>query len=123
MAINYIKNAPNNNVIVHMDATGSILLTGNDSVSNVASPGEYVIGTTVRQVWAGSGSAATWTVAKGNSTVNAVIGVFDSTGWYDFAGNGASINIEEEGESLYLTLSAGTGYCMVDLKKILGNAP
>lgn len=120
MAISYLKNQSNGSVVVHADATGSIVLVGNSTVSNVASPGEYVIGTTVRQVWAGSVSPNIWTVTKGNTTVNSVIGVWDSTGWYDYAGNGAAINIAEDGTNLYFTLSGGTGYIMIDLKKIVG---
>lgn len=118
MAITYLKNAANLNVVVHADATGSIILTGNDSVSNIASPGETIIGSTIRQVWAGSNNL--WTVSKGNSTVNAIIGHWDSTGWYDYAGNGCAINIEEGGENLYFTLGGGSGYIMLDIKKITG---
>jgi hypothetical protein len=123
MAINYVKNQPNGSVIIHADATGSVILTGNSTVSNVALAGEYVIGSTIRQVWAGSVSPNIWTVTKGNSTVNSTILVLDSTGWYDFAGSGGSINIAEAGETLYLTLSGGTGYIMLDVKKIVGPSP
>lgn len=123
MAVNFIKKAPNNNIIVHSDATGSIVLVGNDSVSNAATSGEYVIGSAIRSIWAGSVSPNIWTVTKGDGSSNSVIAVLDSTGWYDYAGAGASINVEEAGTNLYFTLSGGTGYIMIDIKKILGNAP
>ena len=122
MAISYLKNAVNNNVVVHADATGSIVLTGNDSVSNIASPGETVIGSTIKQVWFGSisGASGYWLVEKGNATVNSVIGMYDSTAWIDYAGNGCALNIEEEGDNLYFTLTGAAGYIMFDIKKVTG---
>ena len=91
MAISYLKNAVNNNVVVHSDATGSIVLTGNDSVSNIASPGETVIGSTIKQVWFGSISGA-------------------SGYWL----------ISEAGDNLYFTLTGAAGYIMFDIKKVTG---
>jgi hypothetical protein len=122
MAISYLKNAVNNNVVVHSDATGSIVLTGNAAVSNIAMPGEIVIGTTIKQVWFGSisGASGYWLVSKGNSTVNTVIGMYDSTAWIDYAGNGCALNISEAGENLYFTLTGAAGYIMFDIKKVTG---
>lgn len=127
MTISILKNASNGSVIVHASSNGSIVLTGNDSVSNIAAPGEYVIGSRIKQVWTGSSSGGTayWVISKGNTSANVIAGVYDSTAWIDYAGNGFALNIAEDGESLYFTINGtpATGYVMVELKKVVGPAP
>ena len=123
MAISYLKNAANLNVIVHANASGNVVLTGN--TSDIASPGENVIGTTIKQVWCGSisGGPGYWLLEKGfaNGDGRSTIGVYDSTAWIDYAGNGCAINIDEDAEALFFTLNgSAAGYISIDIKKITG---
>jgi len=127
MPINILSNKPNGSVIIHATEGGTVALTGNDSVSNLASTGEIVVGSSIKQIWTGSssGNGANWIMNKGNSSVNAVIGVYDSTAWIDYAGNGFTLKMSEDAETLYLTLNnatAGEAYLMVEVKKVVGPA-
>lgn len=123
MAVNIINNKANGTVVVHATSTGSVICTGNDSVSNLASTGENVVAAHIRQIWASSLSGAAgnyWELTRGNSSVNTVVAVLDSTAWFDFAGNGQALKLAEDGDNLYLTLTGSAGMCMVELKKEIG---
>jgi len=129
MATNIIKNQVNGAVVIHVTSSSNVIITGNSSVSNVAIGDEYVIGSQIKQVWVGSssGNAAYWVVTKHvNATVNAVVGVYDSTAWIDYAGNGTTLNLLEDAANVQFTLvnaAADEGYIMVELKKVIGPTP
>jgi len=123
VTINYIKKAPNNSVIVHVSGSNTLVCTGIDSVSNLASTGETVSSAAIKQVWCGSSSGAGsyWVVERGNSTVNTVVGVYDSSAWIDYAGNGASLTLHDDGDNVWFTLvGAGDSYLMLEFKKEIG---
>jgi hypothetical protein len=125
MAINILKKAANGSVVVHVTGTGTINCTGNDTISDLASTGEIVTRAKIKQIWTGSssGNGANFVVSRGNSTVNTVVAVYDSTAWIDYAGNGMALNLAEDGAAIYFTLNnatEGQGYLMLELKKEIG---
>lgn len=108
-------------VMVHSTESNSITITGNDSVSNIASTGEIVSGASIRQVWCGCGNDVYWVVERGNSSQNSVIVVVNGTSYIDFTAGGGVPKIEETGEDLYFTLNGtGDGFIQIQLAKQSG---
>jgi len=123
VTINYIKNAANNSVLVHVSGSNTLVCTGDDVTSNLASSGEVVSRAPIKQVWCGSssGTGDYWVVERGNDTVNTVVGVYDSSAWIDYAGNGAALTLHDDGENVWFTLvGAGDSYLMLEFKKEIG---
>lgn len=71
----------------------------------------------IAQVWHGADAGA-WILERGNSTVNSIVGVYDSTGYIQYIQHGEMLNLSSDGESLWLTLvGAANGHIMIDLRK------
>lgn len=117
-----LQNKYQTSVVVHATANASWVITGNNSVSNVAVQDEVLTGASIKQVWCGSasGNGMYWTVTAGNSTVNSIVGVYDSTAWIDYAGTGVLNSAGSTGDNIYVTLNnpaGGDGYIMMELRK------
>lgn len=117
MADSVLKSAANASCILHATSNATFVIAGNNSVSNVASNNEVVDNATIKQVWVGSssGNAAYWTVKRGAN----VVGVFDSTCWIDFAGNGFALNKDKTANVVVELNNAADdeGYIMIEVKK------
>lgn len=96
-------------------SNSSITIAGNNSVSNVAISDEVLSGGSISQVWFGSpsGNAAYWLVKRGSNTV----GIFDSTSYLDFRGNGQALNIDASATLVANLVGATDGFLIIDLKK------
>ncbi len=105
-------------VIIHFAASGSVNVTGNNTVSNLTSNSvEIVLDSSIYQIWYGS-DAGSWQVESGNVTANSVMAVFSGTGHAKFGQAGETIPLFDSGELLYCTLDGSTnGYIMIDLRK------
>lgn len=117
MAIIHNKNnMQQGTVVLHAVANTTWTIAGNSSVSDIAQNDEEVTGCSIMQVWYGSSSGGTayWTVQRGSNTV----GVYDSTGWKDYAGNGASLDIDSTG-TIVVTINGApaTAYIMMKVRK------
>jgi len=108
-----IANRKNLSATLHFTANATIIVSGNNSVSHLAIGDEVLTGASITQVW--HGSQVQWTVKRGANTV----GVFDSTSYVDFAGNGNAINLDSAA-TLVVSLDSSTanGYLMIELQKI-----
>jgi hypothetical protein len=113
-----IANRRNLSATLHFTANATIIVSGNTSVSHLAIGDEVLTGASITQVW--HGSPAQWSVKRGANTV----GVFDSTSYVDFAGNGNAINLDSAA-TLVVSLDSSTanGYLMIELQKIGPFAP
>lgn len=115
MAFSVENNKKNVSFVVHADATTTLTIAGNNSVSNVATGDEILTGASIKQVWFGSpsGNAAYWTVKRGANTIL----VLDSTGWQDFAGNGNMITKDGAGTLVLTLVGAANGSIMIEMQK------
>lgn len=117
MASSILKKSGNNSVILHATSNATFVVAGNNSVSNLASNNEIVSLATIKQVWVGSssGNAAYWVVKRGAN----VVGVYDSTCWIDYAGNGFALNKDATANVVVELHNAAddAGYIMIELKK------
>lgn len=106
-------NRSNISAVVHVTANVTIVVAGNSSVSNIASPGEELTGASITQVWYGVANGGLWRVKRGSNTVL----VLESTGYVDFAGAGASL-IVDPSANIVATLEGTTnGYLMLEVQK------
>lgn len=106
-----IANRKNLSTTVHFVANGTIKIAGNNSVSEIALPGETITGATITQIW--HGSNAHWVVKRGANTV----AVVDSTAYVDFAGCGNSLNLDPTQDLSVELVGTSNGYIMIELQK------
>jgi hypothetical protein len=118
MATTYRKQLGGGKVQIHENANATITVVGNNTVSNLTSNStEVVAAGVITKVWYGA-DAGSWQLRRGNSTVNAVVGVFSGTGRADFDEGGTLLDMSPTGTNLYLTLNgAANGYIIVEMKK------
>lgn len=110
-----LHNRKNLSVTVHAAANLTLTIAGNNSVSDVAIDDEVIVGAAIKQVWWGStAGTGTWIVKRGAN----VAGVYDSTGWHDYAGNGNMNNIDATGTLVLELVGTANGFIMVELQKI-----
>jgi len=117
MPYTIIDNKLNGSVTIHATAnTGTIVVQGNNSVSNVAIGTENVQSLAINQVWAGSpsGNAAYWEIKRGAN----VVMVIDSTCYLDFTGNGRQIKIDATANVTANLIGATAGFLVVDFQKL-----
>lgn len=110
-----VLNRKNLSAVVHLSTNATINVAGNSTTSDIAISNETVTGASITQVWAGCGNGAYWKVTRGSNTVL----VLDSTGWYDFAGSGCAITLNEDDDIVVTLNGDGEGYIMLDLQKKL----
>lgn len=117
MAASILKNSGNGSVILHATSNATFIIAGNNSVSNVATNNEIVSLATIKQVWSGSssGNGAYWVLKRGAN----VVGVYDSTFWKDYAGNGFALNKDSSANVVVELHNAASdeGYIMIEIKK------
>jgi len=108
-----VANRKNLSATLHFTANATITIAGNNSVSHIATGNEVISGAYITQVWHGSRSQ--WIVKRGANTV----GVFDSSSYNDFAGNGNSLVLDPSA-TLVVSLdpSVADGYLMIELQKV-----
>ena len=116
MAFRVIRNS-NSSIVLHAVANSSVVVAGNNSVSNItSSDSDIIVGATVTQIQCGSpsGSNAFWQVIRGAN----VVAVVDSTAYLDFRA-GMPITLDPSANlTVNLNNAAdGQGYIMVELKK------
>lgn len=107
-----IANRKNLSTTIHFVANGTIKIAGNNSVSEIALPGETITGATITQVWHGSQNE--WHVKRGANTV----AIFDSTAYIDFAGCGNALNLDATQDLTVELVGTSNGYIMIELQKI-----
>lgn len=107
-----IKKQPFGTAVIHAVATGTTVIAGNSSVSNVIAGTEVqVIGASIRKaIFSSNGS---WTIARGSNNVFVCVG----TGTVDFAGSGMLLNMDKAA-NIVLTLSGSSvGSIVVEIAK------
>lgn len=121
MAYNIITNRKDKSVVLHFTANDTVVIAGNNSVSNVAIGDEIILGAVIQQVWVGSPDGAHWVIKRANATTNSIVAVYNGTDYIDYAGAGAPINVRSS-DNLRVELNANVnGYIMMELKKIGNN--
>jgi hypothetical protein len=106
-----IANRKNQSVTVHITATGSFVVAGNNTVSNVATGDEIISGATIRRIWWGM-DTGTINVKRGSNNVLQL----NQSGYMDFAGHGGPITLDVAATVAYTIPT--NGFIMIELGKI-----
>lgn len=109
-----LHNRKNLNVVIHCTANATLVIAGNNSVSNVATSDEVLTGASIKQVWWGTDGSGTWLIKRGSNTV----AVYDSTGWHDYAGNGSMLSKDASANVVIQLVGTANGFIMIELQKI-----
>jgi hypothetical protein len=116
MAVSIISNRPGTSVVIHATpANSTLVITGNSSVSNIASPGETLAGAYITQAAWGCAPGAVITIKRDDTPV----AFYDSTGQHEYAGAGMPINIGQSAANLTIEF-ANSDNCFIvfELQKV-----
>lgn len=114
MAVNIISNKKNASVIVHVTSSNATLVVaGNNSVSNVAISTENLSGAHISQIaWGCDGNGHIQILRGAN-----LVAVYDSTGYVDYSGNGLALTTHKEANITINFVGSANGYCLFELQK------
>lgn len=99
--------------VVHLIATGTTIIAGNATVSNVAIPGQNVASASIKKIMCSSNSATgTWTISRGANVVWIASGNF----LYDFQAHGIPLS-QDGSANLVATLAGGNGSIIIEISK------
>lgn len=108
MAVTVISNKPRLSAVFHVaGANASLVVAGNNSVSNVASAGETLTGAYITQASWGCDPNGYIVIKRGSD----IAAVYDSTGQHEYAGCGMPITV---GQSANLSVEfVGSANCFI----------
>jgi hypothetical protein len=108
-------NRKNLSTTVLFTGNSTITIAGNSTVSDIATGDEILTGATITQLWVGSpsGNSSYWTIKRGANTV----AVWDSSGYFDYAGNGNALTIDKTGTLVVELINSTAGTLMIELQK------
>jgi hypothetical protein len=116
MAVSIISNKPRTSVVLHVSGgSATINVTGNNAVSNIASPGETLTGAYITQAAWGIDPNGYIVVKRGTTQV----AVYDSTGQHEYAGAGMPINVGQSEATLAVDfVGTANGFIVFELQKV-----
>lgn len=116
MAVTIVSNRPRTSVVIHAaTANATLVIAGNNSVSNIASPGETLTGAYLTQAAWGCDPSG-YIVIKRDDTP---IAFYDSTGQHEYAGTGMPVNAGQNAANLSIEF-VGSANCFIvfELQKV-----
>jgi hypothetical protein len=115
MAVNIISNKPRTSIALHVASTNATLvIAGNNAVSNIASPGETLTGAYITQAVWGCDPNGYIVIKRGTTPV----AFYDSTGQQEYAGTGMPINVGLADNLLVEFVGSSNCYIMFELQKV-----
>lgn len=108
MAVSIISNKPRTSIVLHVaSANATLVIAGNNAVSNIASPGETLTGAYIKQAVWGCDPNGYIVIKRGTTPV----AFYDSTGQHEYAGTGMPINV---GQAANLSVEfVGSSNCFI----------
>jgi hypothetical protein len=109
MAVTIVSNRPRTAVVIHAaTANATLVVAGNSSVSNIASPGETLTGAYITQAAWGCDPNG-YIVIKRDATP---VAFYDSTGQHEYAGAGMPITAAQTAANLTIEF-VGSSNCFI----------
>lgn len=114
MAYTITSNKKNTSLVIHISAANvNLKVAGNNSVSNLAMSDEILNGAYITQAFWGN---------DGNSHIQilrdtALVGVFDSSGYVDYAGAGMPMSVGQSANLIVNFVGSANAYCILELQK------
>ena len=115
MAVTVIANRPRTSAVFHVTpANTTLVVAGNNSVSNVASAGETLSGAYITQAVWGCDPAGYIIIKRGTTPV----AFYDSTGQHEYAGVGMPINVEQQANISIEFVGSSNCFIMFEVQKV-----
>ena len=115
MAVNVISNRARTSVVLHVaTANATLVIAGNNAVSNVASSDETLTGAYITQAVWGCDPNGYIVIKRGSTPV----AYYDSTGQHDYAGAGMPINVEVSANLSVEFVGSTNCFVMFELQKL-----
>jgi len=89
-------------------------VAGSTPASEIAIGDEQINGVSIRQLFWGCAPSEHIQILRGST----LIGVFDSTAYVDFAGNGIPLTLLPS-SPLTVNFSGSNSYCLIELRKLI----
>jgi hypothetical protein len=125
MAVTITSNKKNTSATIHVSAANTtIQVSGNSTTTNVDSTStclalddEVLSGVYITQIFYGIEPSGTpgYAVLKRGSTV---VGVYDSTGYKDYAGNGMALTVGQSANLSIEFVGTANGYVLLEVQKV-----
>ena len=115
MAVNVISNKPRTSIVLHVASTNATLvIAGNNAVSNIASPGETLSGAYITQAIWGCDPNGYIVIKRGTTPV----AFYDSTGQQEYAGTGMPINVGAAQNLTVDFVGSANSFLLIELQKV-----
>lgn len=113
MAYTILSNKKNSSATIHFNSNSSLVIAGNNSVSNVAVGTEILSGASITQIaWGCDGNGHIQVVRGAN-----VVGIYDSTSYIDYAGNGMSLDLHPTANLVVNFIGSANCSCVIEIQK------
>ena len=122
MAVTITSNKKNTSATIHVSAANTtIKVSGNSITTNVdasatclALSNEVLTGAYITQVFFGIEPAGYAVLKRGTS----VVGVYDSTGYIDYAGAGMALTVNQTANLTVEFVGTANGYLLMEVQKV-----
>lgn len=114
MSYEIISNKKDRSITLRISSNSIIEVAGMSPASEIAIGDEEINGVSIRQIFWGCAPSEHIQIFRGST----LIGVFDSTSYIDFAGNGIPLTLLPS-SSLNVTFSGSNSYCLIELRKLI----
>lgn len=114
MAKKVLSNKPGTSAVIHLNGSNTIVVAGNSSVSDIAYGNEILTGAYIAQIFQGAGAAGHIVLSRGGE----VVGVYDSTGQFDYAGAGMALTLNQDQNIDVTFVGTANAYIMLELQKV-----
>lgn len=115
MAVTVISNKSRTSAVFHVTAANAtIIVVGNNTVSNVASPGETLSGAYITQAVWGCDPNGYIIIKRGTIPV----AFYDSTGQHEYAGCGMPINVGLAANINVEFIGSANSFVMFEVQKV-----
>jgi len=108
------SNKKNMSATIHVNASNTIVVAGNSSISNIAVDNEILTGAAITQVFWGVDGNGHINVKRNGYTV----AIYDSTGFYDYAGTGMSLTVNQASNIAVTFVGTANAYLFFEVQKI-----
>lgn len=122
MAVTITSNKKNTSATIHVSAanSGNIIVSGNSTTTNVGATAtclaigdEVLSGAYITQIFWGCDGNGHIQILRGAT----LVGVYDSTGYYDYAGNGMPLNVSPTANLVVNFVGSSNSYCLLEIQK------
>ena len=115
MAVTLISNKSRTSAVIHVSsANATIKVAGNNSVSNIATPGETLTGAYITQAVWGCDGTGSINIKRGAT----LVAVYDSTGQHEYAGCGMPINVNQADDITVELIGSANSFIVFEVQKV-----